>query len=321
MNRPTRRGVAAYPVDLDPVDIEPYRAGNTGVPFFQRWTSAAAGPHVTITAIVHGNELCGALALDSLHRDGPRPRRGSLTVGFCNIAAYRDFDPDYPVLSRFIDEDLNRLWDEAGLTSSRPSLERARALAIRPILERTDFLLDLHSMQHAGDPMVLAGSCEKSEILARRLGFPATIVVDDGHAEGTRMRDYAFFDDPGDPRAALLVECGQHWAPGSVAVAREAVLRFLVATGSLDNADLPEPPPSRRPRLIRVLHAVTARTRQFAFNRSFRGMESIPKAGTVIAHDGAEPILTPFDDCVLVLPSRRLAPGQTAVRFGKVDDA
>ena len=32
------------------------------------------------------------------------------------------------------------------------------------------------------------------------------------------LRDYAAFDDPADPRSALLVECGQHWeraAPGA----------------------------------------------------------------------------------------------------------
>ncbi|MCH7793546.1 MAG: succinylglutamate desuccinylase, partial [Proteobacteria bacterium] len=47
------------------------------------------------------------------------------------------------------------------------------------------------------------------------------------------------------------------------------------------------------------------------------GLETIPTAGTVLAHDGDEPIVTPYDDCVLIMPSRRLQPGQTAVRFGR----
>ena len=40
-------------------------------------------------------------------------------------------------------------------------------------------------------------------------------------------------------------------------------------------------------------------------------------AGTVMAHDGEEPIVTPYDDCVLIMPSRRRQRGQTAVRFGR----
>ncbi len=32
--------------------------------------------------------------------------------------------------------------------------------------------------------------------------------------------------------------------------------------------------------------------------------------------DGDRPIATPYDDCVLVMPSRRLRRGESAVRFG-----
>ena len=50
-----------------------------------------------------------------------------------------------------------------------------------------------------------------------------------------------------------------------------------------------------------------------------RGLEKIPRKGTLIAEDGDRPILTPYDDCILVMPSRRLTPGQTAVRLGRLD--
>ena len=54
-----------------------------------------------------------------------------------------------------------------------------------------------------------------------------------------------------------------------------------------------------------------------AFVEEYQGLEVIPEAGTVIANDGDEPVRTPYDDCVLIMPSRRLVPGQTAVRFGR----
>ena len=37
----------------------------------------------------------------------------------------------------------------------------------------------------------------------------------------------------------------------------------------------------------------------------------------MIATDGEREIRTPYDDCVPIMPSRRLARGQTAVRLGR----
>ena len=119
--------------------------------------SGRAGPHVLVTALTHGNEICGAIALDRLLRAGLGPRQGKLTLAFDNVAAYHSFNPRYPVASRFVDEDFNRLWDEATLDSDRQSTELTRARALRPFVDSADFLLDIHSMQHATAPLMLAG--------------------------------------------------------------------------------------------------------------------------------------------------------------------
>lgn len=312
-----------WPVELRAPDIEPYRNGNTDVPFFWSFDSNLPGPHVMVTAVVHGNELCGARVVDRLLREQIRPARGRLTFGFCNVAAYAAFDPAYPTLSRFVDEDFNRIWDQPTLNGSRSSVELARARAIRPLVDTVDILLDLHSMQNATEPLILAGACQKGLDLARRVGYPATTVIDAGHAAGARMRDYSFFQDPSDPRAALLVECGQHWARSSEIVAMETTLRFLLATETVGRAAVEpwlgsEPEPQK---VIQITQPVTVRTDGFAFVEPFVGMECVPRAGTVIAHDGDQTIVTPYDDCILIMPSRRLSVGQTAVRLGRfVDD-
>lgn len=67
-----------------------------------------------------------------------------------------------------------------------------------------------------------------------------------------------------------------------------------------------------------MTEAVTVATERFRFLAPYRGLEVIPKAGTVIAYDGEAPVATPYDDCVLIMPSRRLVPGQTAVRLGRL---
>lgn len=311
-----------WPVELAAPDIERWRGGNTGVPFFTTLDSGQPGPHVMTTAVVHGNELCGAIVLDAFLAGGQQPRAGKLTLGFCNVAAFFAFDPRYPTLSRFVDEDFNRIWDQATLNGPRSSVELARARDLRPLIDGVDLLLDIHSMQNPVAPLMLAGACDKGLDLARRVGSPATVVIDAGHAAGARLRDYGFFADPADARAALLLEAGQHWSRHTLPVAEEAFYRFLVAAGSLSTADVPAPyqaaPPPQR--IIQVTEAVTVRTGAFEFVDDFLGMEEIPVAGTVIGHDGGEPVVTPYDRCVLIMPSRRLSAGQTAVRLGRVVD-
>ena len=39
-----------YAVELTPPDIEPYRAGNTGIDYVTTFDSRVAGPHVLVTA-------------------------------------------------------------------------------------------------------------------------------------------------------------------------------------------------------------------------------------------------------------------------------
>ena len=56
----------------------------------------------------------------------------------------------------------------------------------------------------------------------------------------------------------------------------------------------------------------------FVFAEDYHGMEVIPRAGTEIARSDGQAIVTPYDDCVLVMPSLRLHPGQTAVRLGRL---
>jgi succinylglutamate desuccinylase len=308
-----------YPIELSPPDISPYRHGNTGVDYVTRFDSGVAGPHVLITALVHGNELCGAIALDFLFKAGVRPRVGVLTLAFCNVAAFHSFDPRRPTASRFIDEDFNRLWSPEVLDSSRQSMELARARELRPIVASADYLLDIHSMQHATAPLVLCGPLEKGRAFARAIGYPEIVVSDEGHAAGKRMRDYGDFVDPSSPRNSLLIECGQHWQKSSADVAQEMVLRFLAHFRMLDTdlvtQYLPKPPPPQK--VIEVTEAVTIRSEDFRFDADYKGLEVIPRRGTEIARDGGRPVLTPYDECVLIMPSRRLSKGQTAVRLGR----
>jgi succinylglutamate desuccinylase len=311
-----------YAVELTPPDIEPYRAGNTGIDYVTTFDSGIAGPHVLVTALTHGNEICGAIALDRLFRAGLQPRQGKLTLAFDNVAAYCSFDSRVPTASRYVDEDFNRLWSAATLDGPRQSAELRRARALRPIVDAADFLLDIHSMQYATAALMLAGTLDRSLALARRVGIPELIMCDAGHAAGPRMRDYAGFGDPNSTKTALLIESGQHWERQAAEVATEVMLRFLMALGTvtrddaavLAGSDFGARPPQR---VIQVTEAVTITGDKFEFVQDFRGLEVLSPKGTLIGRDNGREVRTPYDDCVLIMPSRRLAKGQTAVRLGR----
>jgi len=314
-----------YKVELVAPDIEPYRAGNTGIDYVTTFAATAPGPHVMVAGLTHGNEICGAIVLDRLLRAGIRPRQGTLTLSFNNVAAYRQFDPRMPIASRYINEDFNRLWSPATLGGTRDSAELTRARALRPVVDMADYLLDLHSMQYATKPLMLAGLLDKSRALARRVGIPEIIMCDAGHAAGPRMRDYGGFGDPHSAKTALLIECGQHWERRAAEVAIDVTLRFLIALGTVEAEDVaalggPEFDAHPRQRVIEVTEAVTIGGEHFEFVDDYTGLEVVQRQGTVIAHDGPRPVRTPYDDCVLIMPSRRLLRGQTAVRLGRYVD-
>ena len=308
------------PVEVAAPDISAHRRGNVGIPYVTSFASGRAGPHAVITALVHGNELCGVHALLALFDHEVRPRRGRLSLAFVNTLAYERFDPADPKLTRYVDEDLNRVWDRVTLDDPRRSAELDRARQIRPLIESADFLLDLHSMQLPGPPLLLCGLTAKGRRLAAAIGYPALVVADGGHRGGTRMRDFCAFADPALPATAMLVECGQHWAKSSVAVAIATCARFLGAldlVGREALARLCIAPVAEPQRVIEVTHTITVDGGPFRFTADFEGLEVIARRGTLIAHDGDEPLRTPYDDCVLIMPSRRLGPGLTAVRLGR----
>ena len=298
-------------------DIGRWLAGNTAVRGFTTRDSGVAGPHVALLAITHGNEIAGAIVLDRLLHAGLAPEQGKLSFGFVNLAAYERFDPRQPTASRFVDEDINRVWDAATLDSQRRSIELDRARTIRPLIDTVDVLLDLHSMLWPSDPLILCGTSPKGKALAFGIGSPELIVADQGHVSGLRLIDYPRFADAATPCAASLIEAGQHWDAATVDTMLASVtglLRHLKLVTR--HPALPAPPPVPQ-RFAQVTMAVTASTSNFAFVQSYRGGDVIARRNTLIALDGETEIRTPHDNCLLIMPSLRPSRGHTAVRLAQ----
>ena len=319
--------MSALPIlafDLPAPDLGAWRSGNTGTEGVWQFDSGVPGRHVMLSALVHGNEVCGAWALKGLLEAGVRPRQGTLTLAFCNLEAFDRFDPQNHDASRFVDEDLNRQWTDARIDAV-DTRERRRAAALRPFVAEADWLLDLHSMHEPSAPLLLTGVQPRNLALARAMRSPEHVVVDAGHQDGVRMRDYGRFglgDEAGGDTRSLLIECGFHGDPESRAVAQDQCVRFLEQSGVVDAATLFAQLPGWRlpdaPRqwALEVTGAVVARSSNFRFAAPFTGLEVLTDAGTVIGDNDGVSVATPYDDCVLVMPSVRQArAGVTVVRY------
>jgi predicted deacylase len=312
-----------YRIEIQPPDIARYRKGNTGVDYVHVLDSGKPGPNVMVQALTHGNEFSGAIALNYLFEQQARPVKGRLTLAYANVAAFARFDFDDPDRSRYIDEDYNRVWADAVIGGSRDSAELRRARELRPFVDAADYLLDLHTMTEPCRPIMVCGMLDKGADLARRVGMPADLLIDTGHPAGLRMRDRGGFGDPKSPKNALLIEAGQHWEKSAVDVATDSTLRFLKTTSVVEgvwvDARLRLPLPKTQ-RVVRVTEPITAASTKFQFAKPWKGLEVIPKAGTAIAIDGDKTWRTPYDDCVLVMPSTaHVKPGNTMVRLGRYD--
>lgn len=311
-----------YPIEVELPDISPYAAGTGDIDYVHTFDSGKKGPHVMVNALTHGNEVCGAIVVKDLLEHGLRPGRGRLTLSFANVDAYQRFDPDTPDRSRFIDQDLNRVWSERLLDDeTQSSVELRRARELRPLVDTVDFLLDIHSMHEKSQPLALSGPLRKGVEFARMIGSPSSIILDSGHADGKRLRDYGELGDEISARNALLIECGQHWERDAPVVARDSTGRFLCHTCVVGPEGLPPGWISKStatPEVIRVDSAIVATSEDFHFADNYTGLEVFPKAGSVVAWDGGEPVVTPYDHCVLVMPSiRQLRIGVTVARFGR----
>lgn len=318
--------LSTYPIELSFPDIRAHAQGNTGIPYLYTFDSGKPGPHTMINALTHGNEVCGAIVVKELLEHGLQARKGSLTLAFANFAAYARFDAANPDVSRFIDQDFNRVWraetlDDLTLDSS----ELRRARQMRPVIDTVDFLLDIHSMHERSAPLTVCGPLAKGKRMARELGMPAWVISDEGHPEGRRMRDYAAFGDPASSKNALLIECGQHWEANALTVARSATARFLLMCGTVEREDLPAgwlSPVTESIKMVEVTDPVVAHSTDFRFAGTYTGLETFAETGTVIGWRDGEAITTPYPNCVLVMPSlRHVRAGVTVVRFGRLLDS
>jgi predicted deacylase len=299
-------------IEVRPRDLSRYRVGNTGIDYVHRFESGRPGPHVMINGLTHGNEFCGMVAVCHLLDSGVRPKLGTLTLSFANVAAYETFDAAKPFDSRLITHNLNRIWSSAWLDGGEDSVELRRAREMRPAVAAAEHILDIHSTSQDVVPFWVYPSFERNAALAGALPRPGVhLVMPAGLGSGTPLIQHGAHGqaDGAGAGAALVVECGQHFKQASSDLATQVALDFLGHFGLIDR---PVAPPDVPPRRFELLRTHVIQNESFAFVRPLIGFETFAN-GELIATDGPLEIRAPCDDCTVFMPARTAIVGREGV--------
>ncbi len=294
-----------------PRDLSAYRKGNVGIDYVHRFESGKPGPHVLVNALTHGNEFCGMVAAAHLLDTGVRPKIGTLTISFANVAAYESFDIEDPFKSRQLVHNLNRVWgaDQLDGTEDSPELRRAREL--RPVVIAADHILDIHSTAQDVVPFWVYPAYARNAEVCVAIGSPSVhMVMPNGLGSGTPVIQHGRHGEKdSNAGAAVVAECGQHFLKASSDLATQVALDFIAHYGLTDKrADALPPGPQRR---FELLETHVIKTPEFRFARPVKGFEVFAK-GELIYTDGALEVRAPCDDCTILMPSREAVVGKEA---------
>ena len=253
-----------------------------------------------VNALTHGNEFCGMVAVCHLLDSGVRPKIGTLTLSFANVAAYETFDPAKPFDSRLITHNLNRIWSPAWLEAAKTASScAARAKCGRPSRRPTTSSTSTRRAR----TWCPSGSIRRSSAMPpsrARSRRHVHLVMPAGLGSGTPLVQHGAHGRADGAGAALVVECGQHFKQASADVATDVALNFLAHFGLVDR---PAPQPAAPPRRFELLRTHVIQHPSFAFVRPVIGFETFAE-GELIATDGPVEIRAPSDDCTIFMPAR-----------------
>lgn len=279
------------------------------------------GPLVILIGAMHGNELAGVKAIDLVlkmlqveHVTKPDFLFKGRLVSFSgNLHAAREG-------MRFIDRDLNRLWNSEHLEKLRSGkisptcAEDYELMELSEIIEKEIntytgdqiVLLDLHTTSAEGGIFAVPAEKDSSRGLALGLGAP----VVDGlltHLNNTCLQYFStYFTEKN--LDAVSFESGQHEDPASIYVAIAAIINLLRSVGCVEDHDVE----SRHDTILKKHSAGLPRFStleekhsilpedQFIMNPGFHNFQKVTR-GEILASDINGPIFAP-DELMVLMP-------------------
>jgi len=271
------------------------------------------GPLLLCIASLHGNEPSGSHAtlrvIGQLAEAGV-PMKGDLVALAGNLSALA-------AGTRFIDEDLNRVWQrgrvtavlESLRTSERPALpmvgtselaeQRQLIGAIRAAVQEARgrvYVVDLHTTSSESAPFTTLGDTLQNRAMAGSLPVPVVLGLEE-QIDGAMLQ---YFDLLG--WAGIGIEAGAHDDPASVDAHADVVWVLLAALGLLDPTDVPDLDGCRArlahaaaglPRVVdvRYRHPVAPED-EFVMRPGFRNFQRVRK-GQIVGSDRRGAVAAP----------------------------
>jgi predicted deacylase len=265
------------------------------------FNSLEKGKNILILGAIHGNEICGTIAITNLIKKIRTKKivlkSGSVTfIPICNLKAYKKNQ-------RYEEENLNRVIKRH---ENADSYEKKVANILVEYIVKSDYLLDLHSMHENGIPFVFQdseGEEERKFVLSLGLGH---IIKGWGNIyKDCVIKDYTtqhFAEE--NNIVATTVECGSHTDKNSVKVAEKCIfnaLKFLKIIESKTNV--------KNEKVIDItMRRVFIKEKEGKIN-NLKHFEPIKKGSVLATYDDGEKIIA-NDDCIMVLPNYNCKVGE-----------
>lgn len=290
------------------------------------YSSGQPGPRLIVLGAVHGNEVCGSLAIGQVMAMFDA---GEIALDAGHVTFVPVTNPlAYARRTRAGDRNLNR-----GLqpTDAPGEFEDEVANWLCPLLASHDVLLDLHSFQGEGEPFVFIGPennegriepfghAALEEQLALRLGVGRCVFGWlSTYAVGVEQRQRAA--EPARTKSAsadarygigtteymrsvggwgVTLECGRHNDPSAVDVARTAIVNALTHLGLLSGA---RPEPVQRVQTLRLCEVVDRADASDEFARAWQSFDAIQRGELIGTRGDGARVVAPFDGFI-VFPS------------------
>lgn len=285
------------------------------------YNSSVPGKTLMITGVVHGDEHCGAKALnrliDALDSGEIRLKSGKLIiVPICNPKAYE-------ANTRFIDRNLNRyLFPKENPKDYEDFIDPI----LCDLLRQTDVLLDLHSYASPGGPFIFISTNKQEETdFARDLGIKDFVCGwseayggnkrEDGDKEGMGTTEYARAEGA---LAAVTLECGQHLNEDAPDIGYEASLRAMSHLGLLEPSSSSSDEEKSQQRLVRM-RDVFYRQEGAVLSKEYRHFDYVAKGDVVASDADGNALYTANFDGYVVLPKHKAPVGSEWFYFGEAD--
>lgn len=264
----------------------------------------AEGKTLTILGAVHGNEHCGTEAInkvmDLISAGDIVIKAGTLTmIPICNPRAYKQ-------KVRFTQRNLNRfMYPKDSPQAYEDNLDNI----ICPVLDKTDYLVDIHSYSSQGESFIFLSQLDQDNIaFASSLESPRFIygwgeamtnndeLTDKRQAMGTT--EYAREQGA----IAVTLECGNHDNANNADVAFNAIL------GALQHCGLADIDPALKATTTNTSDQYSIRMRgaqlkakEGKFANNWTNMHKVTKGTLVASYDDGEDI-TMSESGYIVLP-------------------